>query len=72
MNMPQIVNFRKYISKKKKFRLGEVKMAKLNKIEKTQDLIAGYQEAECLWMVLSLLHKDKHTADGLDKPKQKV
>ena len=70
--MPQIVNFRKYISKKKKFRLGGVKMAKLSKIEKTQDLIAGYQEAECLWIVLSLLYKDKYTTNGLDKPKQKV
>ena len=47
-------------------------MAKLSKIEKAQDLIAGYQEAECLWIVLSLLYKDKYTTNGLDKPKQKV
>ena len=33
----------------KEFRFGGVKMAKSNKIEKTEELIAEYQEAECLW-----------------------
>ena len=51
--MPQIfkteciVNFRKY-SSRKKFRFGEVKLAKSNKILKTEKLVAEYQEAECL------------------------
>ena len=59
MNIPQIfktksmINFRKYKSKKK-FRFGRLKMAKSNKIEKTEQLITGYQEAECLWDVLPL------------------
>ena len=34
-------------------------MAKSNKIEKTEELIAGYQEAECLWNVLSPSYKDR-------------
>ena len=42
-----IVNFRKYRSRKK-VRFGGVKMAKSNKIEKTEELVAGYQEVECL------------------------
>ena len=46
-----MVNFRKYKSKKK-FRFRGLKMAKSNKIEKTEQLITGYQEAECLWDVL--------------------
>ena len=29
-------------------------MAESNKIEKTEELIAGYQEEECLWNLLSL------------------
>ena len=32
----------------KKFRFGRVKIAKSNKIRKTEGLIAEYQEAECL------------------------
>ena len=32
-------------------------MAKSNKTEKTKDLTTGYQKVECLWNVLSLLHK---------------
>ena len=69
MNMPQIfktkciVNFRNYRSKK---------TAKSNKIEKTEELIAGYQEAECLWNMLSQSYKAKLTANDLNKPKQKV
>ena len=45
MNMPQIfkikciLNFRKYRSRKK-FRFGGVKLDKINKIEKTEELIA--------------------------------
>ena len=42
-----IANFRKCRSRKKS-RFGGVKMAKSNKIEKTEELIAEYQEAECL------------------------
>ena len=34
-------------------------MTKSNKIEKTEELIAEYQEAECLWNVLSPSCKDK-------------
>ena len=34
-------------------------MAKSNKIEKTEELIAEYQEIECLWNVLSLSYKDR-------------
>ena len=51
MNMPQIfkikciANFGKYRNRKKS-RSGGVKMAKSNKIGKTEELIAGYQEAE--------------------------
>ena len=33
-------------------------MAKSNKIDKNEELIAGYQEAECLWNVLPPSHKD--------------
>ena len=35
-------------------------MAKSNKIEKTEQLIAGYQEAKCLWNVLPPSHKDRN------------
>ena len=34
-------------------------MAKSNKIGKNEELIAGYQEAECLWNVLSPSHQDR-------------
>ena len=33
-------------------------MAKSNKIDKNEELIAGYQEAECLWNVLPPSHRD--------------
>ena len=51
MNMPQvskskcISSFRK-CRKRKKFNSGGVKMAK-SKLKKTEELIAGYEEAEC-------------------------
>ena len=32
-------------------------MVKSNEIEKTEELIAGYQEAECLWNVLSVVQR---------------
>ena len=35
-------------------------MAKTNKIQKTEELIAGYQEAECLWNVLPPSNKDRN------------
>ena len=35
-------------------------MAKPIKTEKTEELIAGYQEVESLWNVLSLSYKDKN------------
>ena len=54
-----MVSFRKYKSIKK-FRFGEVKMEKSNKTEKTEELIEGYQEAECLWNVLSPSYKDRN------------
>ena len=78
MNMSQtfkrkcIVNFRKYGSKKEKFTLGGVKTAKSNKTKKTEELIAGYQETECLWNVLSVSYKNKLMANGPNKPNQKV
>ena len=83
INMPQnfktkcIVNFRKYRSRKKK-RFGGVKLRKSNKIEKTEELIAGYQEAECLWNILSLeyiisfVQRQKLMANGLTKSNQNV
>ena len=43
-------------------------MAKSNKIEKTEELIAGYQEAEC---VVSVVQRQKLTVNGLNKPKHK-
>ena len=43
-------------------------MAKSNKIEKTEELIAGYQEAEC---VVSVVQRQKFTVNGLNKPKHK-
>ena len=63
MNMPQIsktkciVNFRnikkqiEIYRRRKKFWFGGIKMAKSNKIEKTEELILGYQEAECVVFV---------------------
>ena len=35
-------------------------MAKSYKIEKNEELIAGYQEVECLWNVLSPSYKDRN------------
>ena len=35
-------------------------MAKSNKIEKNEELVAGYQEAECFWNVLSSSYKDRN------------
>ena len=43
-------------------------MAKSNKIEKTEELIAGYQEAEC---VVSVVQRQKLKVNGLNKPKHK-
>ena len=43
--MKYIVNFRK--SNRKMIGCGGVKITKQNKIQKTKDLIAGYQEEEC-------------------------
>ena len=34
-------------------------MVKSNKVKKTEELIAEYQEAECLWNVLSPSYKYK-------------
>ena len=42
-----------------------------NKIEKTEKMIAGYQEAKCLWNVLSQ-SKQKLAANDYNKLKQKV
>ena len=35
-------------------------MVKTNKTQKTEELIAGYQEAECLWIVWSPWYKDRN------------
>ena len=50
------------------------KMAESNKIEKTEELIAGYQEEECLWNVLSLsqVQKQKLKANRFNKCKPKA
>ena len=74
MNMPQIfetkciVNFRN-IEVEKRYWFGVVKIAKSNKIEKTEKMIAGYQEAEC---VVSIVQRQKLKANCLNKPKKKV
>ena len=44
-------------------------MAKSNKAEETEELILGYQEAEC---VVSVVKREKLTANGLNKPKEKA
>ena len=59
-----IVNFRKHRSKKK-FRFGGLKTTKSNKIEKNEELIAEYQEAECHWNVLSLSYKNRNLGKWL-------
>ena len=46
-----------------------VKIAKSNKTERTEELIERYQEAEC---VVSVVHRQKLTENGLKKAKQKV
>ena len=43
----------------KKFRFGEVTIAKSIKTKKTEELIVGDQEAEKLWNVLSPFYKDR-------------
>ena len=68
MNMPQIFKTKymvnsENIEAEKKFRFGGEKMAKSNKIEKTEELIARHQEAEC---VLSVVQRQKLTANGLN------
>ena len=35
-------------------------MAKSSKIEKNEELVAGCQEEECFWNVLSSLDKDRN------------
>ena len=35
-------------------------MVKLNKIEKTEELIAEYKEEQCLWYLLSPSYKDRN------------
>ena len=58
MKLPQIfktkriINFRKYRIERE-FRLGGLTISKSSKIEKTEQLIIGYQEVECLWNVFS-------------------
>ena len=44
-------------------------MAKSNKTEKTEELIAGYQEANC---VLSVVQRQLLTAKGFSKNKKNV
>ena len=40
--------------------LVEQKLRKLNKIEKTEEMIAQYQEVECLWNLWPPLNKDRN------------
>ena len=35
-------------------------MARSNKIENNEELVAGYQEVECFWNVLSSSYKDRN------------
>ena len=51
--------FQKTQRQKKKFKFGGVKMAKSNEIDKTEELIAGCQEAECILNVLSPTCRDR-------------
>ena len=53
-----MVNFRKYRSRKKVY-IQWSKIAKSNIIEKTKELIAEYQDVECLWNVLSPSYQEK-------------
>ena len=63
----------------KTLRLGGAKMAKSNKTERTEELIAGYQEQNvsrmCYSVVthcFSVIQRQKLTTNSLSKPKQKV
>ena len=53
-----IVNFRKYRSRKKG-KIWLIKNGKIKKIEKTKELVAGSQEVECLWNMLSPSYKER-------------
>ena len=63
MNMPQffkttfIANSENIKLEKK---IGGVRIEQWNQIEKTEELVAGYQGAECLWNVLSPLYKNRN------------
>ena len=46
------IKFQKIQKQKKNLALVEYKLVKLNKIEKTEEAIAQYQEVECLWYLL--------------------
>ena len=69
------IKFQKIEKQKKSLDLVDQKLVKLNKLEKTEELIAQYQEVVSLrnvWNVLSIIQRQKLTANGLNKPKQKV
>ena len=44
--------FQKIQKQKKKFRFGGVKLQNQIKLKKNEELMAGYQEVECLWNML--------------------
>ena len=54
------IKFQEIQKQKKSLGLVEQKLVKLNKTEKTEELIAEYQEVESLWNVLSLSNKDRN------------
>ena len=54
------VKFQEIQKQKKSLGFVEQKLVKLNKTEKTEELIAEYQEVESLWNVLSLSNKDRN------------
>ena len=54
------IKFQEIQKQKKSLGLVEQKLVKLNKTEKTEELIAEYQEVESLWNVLSPSCKDRN------------
>ena len=54
------IKFQEIQKQKKSLGFVEQKLVKLNKTEKTEELIAEYQEVESLWNVLSLSNKDRN------------
>ena len=66
------IKFQKIQKQKKSLDLVKQKLVKLIKIEKTEELIAQYQEGECLWYVLFPWYKDRNLRQmALTNPSKK-